>query len=286
MTKNPKGFAIDFIEKGTQTLSTDEGLRNFWSTIMEVDPTKLFVGYQPIRTVEGDVGIRVLVKKGGKKTAEKIKEAITARKTKPEDPQTIISAIESSGLKMEVLGHEAEIITARNDWTQEREGRAYLERLVDLGIADPAARLDRVRGELEGILKEGTRVRFARSPESAAGPSGSGSVVLGRTRKEDASEVKGVHYGNKLVDTLLGSMYGTGIRGAERQRLAQSNDPRIKKRVYFYIEKPDGKMPRPESGLGVFVYTQNFGNILSAGEKMSDMYAKSNRDFNTFESAV
>ena len=286
MTKNPKGFAIDFIEKGTQTLSTDEGLRNFWSTIMEVDPTKLFVGYQPIRTVEGDVGIRVLVKKGGEKTAEKIKEAITARKTKPEDPQTIISAIESSGLKMEVLGHEAEIITARNDWTQEREGRAYLERLVDLGIADPAARLDRVRGELEGILKEGTRVRFARSPESAAGPSGSGSVVLGRTRKEDASEVRGVHYGNKLVDTLLGSMYGTGIRGAERQRLAQSNDPRIKKRVYFYIEKPDGKMPRPESGLGVFVYTQNFGNILSAGEKMSDMYAKSNRDFNTFESAV
>ena len=286
MTKNPKGFAIDFIEKGTQTLSTDEGLRNFWSTIMEVDPTKLFVGYQPIRTVEGDVGIRVLVKKGGEKTAEKIKEAITARKTKPEDPQTIISAIESSGLKMEVLGHEAEIITARNDWTQEREGRAYLERLVNLGIADPATRLDRVRGELEGILKEGTKVRFARSPESAAGPSGSGSVVLGRTRKEDASEVRGVHYGNKLVNTLLGSMYGTGIRGAERQRLAQSNDPRIKKRVYFYIEKPDGKMPQPESGLGSFVYTQNFGNILSAGEKMSDMYAKSNRDFNTFESAI
>jgi len=278
LTKNPRGFAIDFLEAadGT-TLATDAGILNFWNKVMEADPTKLFVGYQPIKTADNRHGIRVLVNKGGKQTSEKIFSAIK---------DNIKDMVVKSGLKLEVTGHEAEIIVARNDWTQDREGRAYLERLVDLGVADPAAKLDPLRSQFETVYKEGTGVRFARSPESQAGPSGSGHVVLGRTRKTDAAEVKGVHYGNKLVDKLLGSMYGTGIRGAERQRLAKSTDERIKKRVYFYIEKPDGKMPPVESGLGAFVYTQNFGNVLAPGDKMSDMFAKANRDFNDFESSV
>lgn len=278
LTKNPRGFAIDFLEAadGT-TLATDAGILNFWNKVMEADPTKLFVGYQPIKTADNRHGIRVLVNKGGKQTSEKIFSAIK---------DNIKDMVVKSGLKLEVTGHEAEIIVARNDWTQDREGRAYLERLVNLGVADPAAKLDPLRSQFETVYKEGTGVRFARSPESQAGPSGSGHVVLGRTRKADAAEVKGVHYGNKLVDKLLGSMYGTGIRGAERQRLAKSTDERIKKRVYFYIEKPDGKMPPVESGLGAFVYTQNFGNVLAPGDKMSDMFAKANRDFNDFESSV
>ena len=215
--------------------------------------------------------------KGGKKTSEKISSAIKDK---------IRDMVVKSGLKLEVTGHEAEIIVARNDWTKDREGRAYLERLVKLGVRDPAAKLDPVRGEFENVYREYTGIRFARSPESSVGPSEGGYVVLGRTRKADASEVTGVHYGNKLVDTLSGSMYGTGIKGEERKRLDQSFDNRIKKRVYFYIQRPEGGMPPIESGLGAFVYTQKFGNVLLPGEKMSDMFAKMDRDFNRFESHV
>jgi hypothetical protein len=111
------------------------------------------------------------------------------------------------------------------------------------------------------------------------------ALVLG-AKQPNSSEYSGVHYGNTRTDKLSGSKYGTGIRGAERRRLEQSFDDRIRKRVYFYVAKPDGSMPPPETGLGPYVYTQNMGNILGPGPEMQRINNQVNGDPNEFESAV
>jgi hypothetical protein len=81
-------------------------------------------------------------------------------------------------------------------------------------------------------------------------------------------------------------MFGSGIRGEESKRLAQSRDPRIKRRVYFYIPNDVGFVMRPEAGLGQHVYTQTFDNILPSGDEMTRLYRSVDKDFNAFESAV
>jgi hypothetical protein len=125
-----------------------------------------------------------------------------------------------------------------------------------------------------------------RSEQSIARPSTGGGIVLSPTKQEDAVSFVGVHYGNSKVDTLNGDKYGTGIRGAERRRLDDGWDDRIRRRVYFYVPKEDGTMPLPEAGLGQYVYSQQFDNILGPGPAMSKLFTKARGDSNEFESAV
>jgi hypothetical protein len=110
-------------------------------------------------------------------------------------------------------------------------------------------------------------------------------ITLGEKQPE-AQSFKGTHYGNAKVDKLAGSKYGTGIRGAERRRLDDAFDDRIKRRAYFYVAKEDGTMPLPESGLGGYVYTQKFDNILGPGKEMSRLFSQARGDSNDFETNV
>jgi hypothetical protein len=109
-------------------------------------------------------------------------------------------------------------------------------------------------------------------------------IVLGK-KQEDAQTFNGVHYGKQKVSDLNGAMYGSGIRGEEAKRVAQSRDPRIKKRVYFYVPNERGNMNRPEAGLGQHIYTQTFENILGPGDTMRRLNRET-EDSNAFESAV
>ena len=72
-----------------------------------------------------------------------------------------------------------------------------------------------------------------------------------RPRASDSTTVrKAIHYGRQPnLRVLSGHSNGTGIKGAEDQRLKESTDPRIKQRVYFYTPV-DGGIPQPEVGLG------------------------------------
>lgn len=74
-----------------------------------------------------------------------------------------------------------------------------------------------------------------------------------------------IHYSHKPNLThLSGGMSGTGIKGAEQERLSQTKDQRIKKRVYFYPPVGGGHLPRPESGLGSHVYKAKLDNMHDA----------------------
>lgn len=154
------------------------------------------------------------------------------------------------------------------------------------------AAIDRyTRGQIdEGAVPDGgeAQARYSiRPPESAVRP-GEGSrrgITLGKQQK-GAGTVEGIHYGKAKVDVLNGGMFGSGIRGEEAKRLAQSQDSRIKKRVYFYIPNEVGFVMRPEAGLGQHVYTQTFNNILPQNEEMARLYRSVDKDLNAFESAV
>jgi hypothetical protein len=171
MTKNPKAFAVDFVQKKGDDLSTDQGIMSFWEKVMEADPTGLFVGYQPIRTANNEPGIRVIVDKGGAKRMQDIQAAL-------EGP--IAKMIKDSPLDIDARGYENELVKAVNNWKENPDGQLYLARLADLGIGDPATRLNPLRGELEtaieswfsnraGAAKAGAGKRAAPTTPAAGG---------------------------------------------------------------------------------------------------------------------
>jgi hypothetical protein len=48
-----------------------------------------------------------------------------------------------------------ELLVAKHDWEGSKNGKSYIQRLIQHGIDDPASHLDSVRGELEEIFEQG-----------------------------------------------------------------------------------------------------------------------------------
>jgi len=159
MTQNPKALAVDFIQTNGDTLATNSGVLNLWEKVMEADPTKgrvaqrgprkgepdaLFMGYQPIRTADGQPGIRVIIDKGGPKTLKELQEVIDG---------PITDMLKKSDLDVRIRGYENELVKARNNWEENPDGQSYLGRLADLGVGSPATRLDPLRSELETAIE-------------------------------------------------------------------------------------------------------------------------------------
>ncbi len=171
-TKNPKAFAVDFIEDGSKTLGTDDGLRAFWQKIMDSDSSKLMVGYQPIRTPDGEVGIRVLIDKGGAKRREALEKSLNG---------AINDAVGGMDINLRVRGYEADLTKVRNDWETDKDGQAYLGRLADLGVRRTAADFDTLRRELEGLFESELGKAEGR-PGPAAGSTAAANAPKGRTK--------------------------------------------------------------------------------------------------------
>lgn len=185
-----------------------------------------------------------------------------------------------------------------HDWSQDTGGAGLIEGLYAGRPQRPdlQKRLDGIRDFFVGqarqsVERSGVTPRFALRPDEFAGRSGIGGGVSVREQQPDAQSFDGVHYGKRPVNTLAGSMYGTGIKGAEAQRVFSSPDSRIKNRAYFYIPREDGRMPMPESGLGNEVHIQRLNNILGPGEKLQSLVNATRSpngqvDANALESAI
>jgi hypothetical protein len=185
-----------------------------------------------------------------------------------------------------------------HDWSQDTGGAGLIEGLYAGRPQRPdlQKRLDGIRDFFVGqarqsVERSGVTPRFALRPDEFAGRSGIGSGVSIREQQPDAQSFDGVHYGKRRVNSLAGSMYGTGIKGAEAQRVFSSPDSRIKNRAYFYIPLENGRMPMPESGLGNEVHIQRLNNILGPGEKLQSLVNATRSpngqvDANALESAV
>ena len=112
------------------------------------------------------------------------------------------------------------------------------------------------------------------------GQAGSGSVV-------------GIHYSREPRANLTGYYYGTGLAGAEKARLDESTDDRLRNRIHFYVD--EGQGVRPESGVGGNVHSVNLNNLYNVNEDPLGLRAAAEviagRDdkglwFNTVESAI
>lgn len=150
---SPKGFALDFIERGSKNLADPVALRDFWQKVMDADPHGIVKGYQPITLPSGEVGLRALFDKGGAK-AQKAIEDLFAPHQVDEDGNVVKenpfrTMLEEHPFDLDIMGHEAEITKHRNDWKEQKNGEGYLSRLVELLGHDPSATLNSARQQLE-----------------------------------------------------------------------------------------------------------------------------------------
>ena len=100
------------------------------------------------------------------------------------------------------------------------------------------------------------------------------------TARTGAVSVVARHYSTTPRQTLSGEYYGRGLKGAERARLDSSPDPRLKNRVYFYVDTGAGV--RPEAGVGGYAHEAKLDNIYDPQTRL----IKPQADANAFESAV
>ena len=112
------------------------------------------------------------------------------------------------------------------------------------------------------------------------GEGGSDQAPSYGTPREGAVSVLARHYSTTPRQTLSGTYYGRGLKGAERTRLDSSADPRLKSRVYFYVDEGSGI--RPESGVGGIAHEAQLTNIYDPKTQL----IKPQPDANAFESAV
>lgn len=105
---------------------------------------------------------------------------------------------------------------------------------------------------------------------------------INRSARDAATVRAAVHFGQRAgLSQLSGLSNGTGIRGAEDQRLKEATDPRIKRRVYFYSPVTGG-IPQPEAGLGGNVYQADLDNLYDPSTATRPLSGSGN----AFESSV
>jgi len=177
MTKNPKAIAVDILEDGSQNMANNDGLRQVWDAVTAADPTGMIKGYQPIRTVDGRVGIRIIVDQGGAKRMTDIQSAI-------EGP--IGQALNSLPFNTKARGYEADLVKARNDWKESPNGELYLGRLADLGRGRAPTNLNSLRQELENLFEQelagGAAASASRGKAGGASTGAKPSKVTGASR--------------------------------------------------------------------------------------------------------
>ncbi len=111
-----------------------------------------------------------------------------------------------------------------------------------------------------------------------------GAVAGGQVSEryaQAATSVTGYHFSNQKRTNLDGRFYGTGLKGQERDRLARARDPRIKDRVYFYVD--EGKGVTPEQGVGPIAHSAELSNLYDV---MADPLRLWDGDHNASESRI
>lgn len=103
--------------------------------------------------------------------------------------------------------------------------------------------------------------------KSAIGNSGTFDAndpnILNQEVKPGEVAVTGLHFSRQARATVNGAFYGTGLRGAERDRVFNGDDQRLRNRVYFYVD--EGKGVVPEAGVGGVAHSAELSNLYDIG---------------------
>lgn len=109
-------------------------------------------------------------------------------------------------------------------------------------------------------LGQGAGAQAPGELRSSNGPIGPVSSEYG-VAKEGSVGVTGYHYSQQRRAGLNTSMYGSGLKGGERDRL-NGADARLKSRGFFYVAGPNGV--QPESGVGGSLHGVKLNNLYDA----------------------
>ena len=247
-------------------------------------------GFQQVK-VDGVPGIR-LVNFGGKWNKKQLEALAKASEF----------AEAATGIKeAQFVYMNVQFTSTANDWVKYPDGDQYVDSLRNRGRLQEAQLLrDQFPPTRFDLAGDGTinwrprleyEPKFSLRSDELIGRPGIGGGVSIREQQPSAQSYDAVHYGKQRVNNLAGSMYGTGIKGAEAQRLSESDDPRIRERAYFYIPYSNGRMPMPEAGLGNEVHIQRLNNLLGPSPEAQALSRAARTpdgqfDANAFESSV
>ena len=182
-----------------------------------------------------------------------------------------------------------ELVT--NNWNEAQNGEGYSSRLSEerrsalLGFARDVL-APRVQATFEDFSQrygwgDPGQLSFSGKSGSDAAGSGRAGGVAGQEVRPGSVDVVGTHFSTQQRTRLDGRYYGRGLKGAERARLEQAADPRIKERVYMYVD--EGAGVRPESGVGGYAHRVDGRNLYDMGK---DPQRLGRADGNAMESAI
>lgn len=79
------------------------------------------------------------------------------------------------------------------------------------------------------------------------------------TARDGSTSVVGVHFSRQRRKVLSSSFYGTGLRGAEAERLSGPANADLRQRIYFYVDAGNGI--QPEAGVGGVKHAIRLNNL-------------------------
>ncbi len=198
---------------------------------------------------------------------------------------------------------DSEIFSAFINKEAYQYGRETDQRRAATGRTPIQGRADNLRNEATRLLREaldarGTQTLYQLAPVRGGGPQILRAGDVGRVRANYGEQapggrsVVGIHYSSEPRESLSGDFYGSGIKGAEAKRLDLSDDPRLKKRIHFYVDRGQGI--RPEPGVGANIHAVNLNNLYDISEDPLGLKAAAYADkmvdpsvaFNNLESAI
>ncbi|MGL6183240.1 MAG: hypothetical protein ACRC2G_13770, partial [Aestuariivirga sp.] len=183
----------------------------------------------------------------------------------------IIAALEGADIDAEVS--VSDVHRFRSEWIEPGSRDEYLrgtryESEPSQGAEGGAA--GRQGGDLDRLRRiaseaDRKRDKFVEHYRASAGvadrkPGEKPGVEYGNPR-DGAAEVDAVHFSPAKRSALSGEFHGSGLKGAERERL-DGAPPELRRRIYFYVNTGAGV--QPEAGVGAHAHAVTLKNVYDA----------------------
>lgn len=184
--------------------------------------------------------------------------------------------------------YRGRIAEANGRWPQTQNrwaGRSDIQGWIEHDLRPRVAEVNRDFSERYGWGKASLSPQRGVAGPDAAGNrqlGGDGQAGLRRQVQPESVSAVGVHYSKQPRERLDSSYFGTGIPGAEVERVADATDPRIKQRIYFYVN--NGRPIKPEEGVGSHAHQAQLDNLYDYANDPLDL--RVTNTFSGFESAL
>jgi len=130
MTKNPKHFGVDLVELDTNNLRNSDTLKKFFQYFIDNDQNGLFKGYQPIETLDGKTGIRIIIDNDAIKNSP-LKKADVLPYIQDFVDNKLSSFTGDLDFSVQPVIQEIELEKLINDWSINKNGESFKKYFSD-----------------------------------------------------------------------------------------------------------------------------------------------------------